>query len=445
MIEQHLSGIYKNHKLSENYADNQVKLKKSAADTQTMFPALSPAEQMVNDFITANGHQVTVHDLIKNFEREPFGWRFEAVLDVLIHLVKKKKREFAYKKQQRYPIVDFINKAVTTSERLSCEVVTGEDIDPILLNNVAKAYKAIFNENLKTSTDGNEQYDKLIKALQEKQQAYQTVEGEYHGYYPFGTVFQKATVQLSEWVLIRDPKKLFNSIVDGQDVSKELFDKAKGIQDFAHLNLKEYDNIQKFVTENKENIKELDDAEQEKAEKVVAFTKLDDPRKEFRHARKAFDEIKSAIKDYTTSLKNEVVHMYSEIFEELKREATNFKVSENSYAQEGYILSTIKNMTSIAALNNKKLDADNFKTAQLRQIVDVYDTEKAKKEAEEQPTPTGGTPPKPYKTPKPKSTTYHLAKGTSIIRTDEELDIYISKIKSEMSELLKANKTIILK
>lgn len=445
LIELHLSGIYKNHKLSENYACNQIELKKSAADTQTMFPDLSPAEQMVNDFITANNHQVTVYDLIQNFEREPFGWRFEAVLDVLVHLVKKKKREFAYKKQRRYPIVDFINKAVVTSERLSCEVVTGEDIDPLLLGNVVKAYKTIFNENVPTSTDGNEQFDKLIKVLQEKQQYYQKSEGEYTGYYSFGAVFQQATLQLNQWVQMRDPKKLFNSMIDGKEAAKELFDKAKGIQDFAHQNLKEYEAICSFMSENSENIIELDETVQLKAQKVKDFTKLDDPRKEFRHARKAFAEIKSALNAYTETLKKEVLHIYSEIFAELKKEAVSCKVNENSFAQEDYTLSAIKNMTSIAALSNKKLDADNFKTEQLKQIVDTYEEQKAREEAKKQQKNSDGTPPKPYTAPKPKSTTYHVAKHASIIRNNEELETYIEKIKTDMRDLLKANKTIILK
>ena len=46
-------------------------------------------------------------------------------------LAKKKKREFKYKGAPRYPIVDFINKAVSTAERMSCEIVTGEDIDQV--------------------------------------------------------------------------------------------------------------------------------------------------------------------------------------------------------------------------------------------------------------------------------------------------------------------------
>src|SRR5690606_7383768 len=111
LIDYHLAGIYKNHRLSENYARNQQELKQSAASNQVPMDMLTPAEQFVNDFITANNNQITVYDLINNFEKEPFGWRFEAVLDVLIQLVKKKKREFVYKGQQRYNTVDFINKA----------------------------------------------------------------------------------------------------------------------------------------------------------------------------------------------------------------------------------------------------------------------------------------------------------------------------------------------
>lgn len=91
LIDYHLSGIYKMHNLSADYARNQEALKKSAASHQIPIPTLSPAESTVNDFITANNNQITVYDLINKFEQEPFGWRFEAVLDVLVSLVKKKK------------------------------------------------------------------------------------------------------------------------------------------------------------------------------------------------------------------------------------------------------------------------------------------------------------------------------------------------------------------
>ena len=83
VIDFHLKGIYKNHHLSSGYARNQQELKKSVADNQVLMEHLEPAEQMVNDYISLNNNQITVYDLINHFEKEPFGWRFEAVLDVI--------------------------------------------------------------------------------------------------------------------------------------------------------------------------------------------------------------------------------------------------------------------------------------------------------------------------------------------------------------------------
>ena len=64
--------------------------------------------------------------------------------------------------------MEFINKAVSTAERTSCEVVTGEEIDQSILDNVVIAYKTIFNETLAAATDKNILYEDLIAALKKK-------------------------------------------------------------------------------------------------------------------------------------------------------------------------------------------------------------------------------------------------------------------------------------
>jgi hypothetical protein len=213
LIEHHLNNIYKYHKLSEGYASNQIELKNAAANTQTALPHLTAAEQSVNDFITSNNNQITVTDLIKQYSDAPFGWRFEAVLDVAIQLVKKKKREFKYKSAPRYQIVDFINKAVSTAERMSCEIVTGEDIDQALLDEVVSTFKYIFNENIAATSDGNEMFDTLSHWISVKIKRIEPFENEYFGKYPFGGCFQKSIQQLTTWATIRDPKKLFQDFL----------------------------------------------------------------------------------------------------------------------------------------------------------------------------------------------------------------------------------------
>lgn len=425
LIDHHLSGIYKLHHLSAQYARNQEALKKSAADKQIPLPILSPAEQMVNDYITANNNQITVYDLINNFEKEPFGWRFEAVLDVLVSLVKKKKREFVYKGQQRYPVVDFINKAVTTAERYSCEVVTGEEIDQAQLDEVVDVYKIVFNETLPAATDKNELYDSLTAALTKKLAFFQPLENEYYGSYPFGDCFQTAVHELTGWISNRDPKKLFKSFTESKDESKELFDLSKGMEDFINTHLREYNKLRAFVNDNRENFKELGTDDQEKAQGIEDFIKMSDPRKAFRLAKKAYDELADALKALMADLKQQVKKVYEEIFTELETEAAKRKVEANSYADRQYTINTIDQINSIALLKNKKLNASNFKSAELQKIIAATPVPEGTKVAESQ--------------------TYYMTKGTSVITTEAEMEIYLQNVRQEMLSLLKQNKTIILK
>ncbi|WP_420378792.1 BREX system P-loop protein BrxC [Gilvibacter sp.] len=424
LIEHHLSGIYKHHNLSKDYARNQAELKKSAADTQVPIPALTEAEQLVNNFITANNNQITVYDLINNFSKEPFGWRAEALLDVLVHLVKKKKREFVYKGQQRYPIVDFINKAVSTAERMSCEVVTGEEIDQAVLDGVVEAYRNIFNEALNPATDKNTLYDDLVAAFKSKLSKQQELEKTYYGRYEFGNCFQKTVAQLNEWIQIRDLKKLFTQFSDFQEESKEIFDLAKGIEDFTKRGLKQYDTIKDFVKDNKENFKESSPEIKGKVKEINEFLALEDPRKEFRHIIKAFDEIKSDLNAHLEELKTKVKDLYKAVFNELDEEAAKREVDRKVYADQEYTINGIENISLLAALKNRELSADQFKAAELKKIIEA--TKSGSGEAQE-------------------STAYYVTRGATTIATIEELDVYLEKLRKEMTQIIIDKKTIILK
>ena len=192
MIEKHLSTIYKNQKMSSEYAQNQTDLKNSAANTQIIMPILTPAEVIVNDFITLHNDNITVYDLVKEFAKDPFGWRNEAVLDILVHLVKKKKREFSYRSTPRYPIVDFINKAVSTPERMVCIVLSGEEIDQATIDLVIRCFKEIFNRELPSTTDGNVLYETLIDELRRYAEANDIWVENYHESLSFWRLFSRS-------------------------------------------------------------------------------------------------------------------------------------------------------------------------------------------------------------------------------------------------------------
>jgi len=427
VIHAHLKGIYKNHDLSAGYARTQQELKKSVADTQVLIETLTPAEQMVHDFISLNNNQITVYDLIKHFEKEPFGWRFEALLDILVHLEKKKKREFKYKGEERYNRINFINKAVSTAERTSCEVISSEEIDQETLDNVILAYKNIFNETLageQIESDQNKLFETLKDRLSKKERLFSELESLYKKY-TFGSCFSKAKSEMSQLAHIADPKKLFRTINEDQEQLKELIDNVKAIEEFAINRVSKYNEIKTFVSVNNDNFKLLTQDDLEKVEKVNHFFTLEDPRKEFRHIVKAFEELQDAIKSKIKELKDKTVAAYEAVFTELEDEAVKRNVTENVTADKEYTLNAIKNLTSLAGLKNKFLEVSNFKASELEKIIKATPVKAGSQAAE--------------------SSIYYAAKGTAIITTEEELETYLSKLRREMLQLLKENKNIIIK
>jgi hypothetical protein len=427
VINMHLKGIYKYHDLSTGYARNQQELKKFTADNQVLMETLEPAEQMVHDFISLNNNQITVYDLIKHFEQEPFGWRFEAVLEIVVRLEKKKKREFKYKTTERYNRVDFINKAVSTAERTSCEVVASEEIDQQILDNTLLAYKNIFNEALSgehIQTDQNKLFDALKNALSKKERSFSGLESSYSKF-AFGSCFTAAKKAMNQLGQIADVKKLFRNLVEDQESLKEVVDKVKAIEEFAHTRLEKYKEIRTFASNNNDNFKLLTDEDLEKVKKINNFFTLEDPRTAFRHIVKGYEELKAAIKAKIDELKEKAVATYEAVFKELEDEAEKRKVSNSVYAQKEYTINGIKNLTSLSGLKNKFLEAANFKANELEKIIRAT------------PVAAGE--------PAAKSATYYVTKGISTITTENELDAYLLKLRREMLQLLKADKNIIIK
>lgn len=431
ILTKHLAGIYHKHELAAAYAQNQKDLKASAASNQVLMPGLTPAEELVNNMITNYNNQVTVHDLLNELEKPPFGWRNEAALDVLVRLVKKKKRVFRYRNQPRFPIVEFINKAVTAPERMVCEVVSGQEIDQATLDETAFAFRDIFNRDLRSATDGNELYQSLCDELQMELHVYQPLEDEYHAY-PFGACFHEANKLLRRWRDTRDPKTLFDLVRNEKDTAKNLLDQAKGLRDFAVQFRKEYDAIQKFYRDNRENIRELGIDTREKADKIEAFLRSEDPRSDFRHIRKAYDEIHTALKEYKAQLLDEVLARYEQVFEELEAEKTKLGVQDGHVlADRQSVLQQIKRLESIAQLNNKLLSADAFKTDQIDALIRYA---AAKPADPARPQTRVGEPRE-----------YYITRLMATITTEQELDEYLARARREMQELLRQHKTIIIK
>ncbi len=430
-ITKHLERVYSKNHLTQNYVRNQSELRDLMKRGVQSSLELDAAEQEVNDFITARGDELSVEDIIKHFEKAPFGWKFEAVLQALFQLEAKKKREFVYQNSPRYPSRDFIEHAMKTSERAVCIVRAGEEIPQSTLDAVQDHFKYVFNKDLTRSTNGGELFDYLKAELDRIYISYEKDEDTFYGAYPFGVVFHQLRKKLEDLKTSREPKTLFKRLEDQKEDLKQAFDLAKGMAELMSRAKGDYDAIREFHKNNQENIRELSPEAMEKGEKIADFLRSDDPRHDLRHIIKAYRELKDELNAWMDQLRNEVVQLYEGIFEELEEKAQSMGITESAvYADRDTHLAQIRKISSITQLKLRQSQANAFKADELEKTIRFA----SKKQS------SSGV---GQKVNEPKE--YYLTRVKATISTEEELEAYLEQVKKDMLDLIRNNKTIIIK
>tara|TARA_R110002050_G_scaffold187306_1_gene321732 strand:- start:6595 stop:10125 length:3531 start_codon:yes stop_codon:yes gene_type:complete len=437
VINKHIGMVYKHHKLSNGYALTANDLRKVVREKQfTTFNDLTAAEQMVEEYITNMGGVLTVDDIVRHFEAIPFGWKDVAIIHMIVELNRKKKRELEFKNQPRYKAADFIEKALNTNDRTSCVVKEGEEISQSLIDDTLMIYRNIFNVDLPATTDGNRLYDLITEQLAKQFDSVNSYTELYYGKYPFGIHFHNLGSKLDAWIKIRDPKRLFTALQEGESEIKSSVDKCKSLIDFIGRAIQEYRTIQKFYNENKDNFEDLAPEDKPKVDMLDEFFRSDDPAMSFRHVRKAYDELRASLKTLRDSLIGLAVDMYDQVFEDLDRQADAMGVDRNEYGNKEYIQNRIRGLKSITAIRLEISKVSAFHNEQLKQIIDTAHRRKQ--------------PEKPVNGKKQEDVVgephdFYVTKLAKVIRTESELDAYLARARKEMLALLKDKKTIIIK
>ncbi|NTS43012.1 BREX system P-loop protein BrxC [Flavisolibacter sp. BT320] len=430
LLRFHLDRVYRFMKLAAPYARTAADLRTRVANAiQIDMGELPGAEAKVEEVITANGNEWSIEDLVRHFSKIPFGWKDVAVIDMVVILNARKLRDLEYKNTPRYAPKEFVEKAITTSERSSCWVKAVGSLDAALVASATKAYGEIFKKPTSSlSTDGFKLNDQLRESLADITKEYKDLQDKYYHIYPFGEVFKQLADLLQSWTSIGEPQRLFKEITDGEGGAKELRDRAEKIRQFISTSLPKYDEIKGFITANEQNIRYLDAADQAKASDVHAFFLKQEPASEFRVIVKQYDDIKKALQAYVTKLQQEAVQLYEHVFTELEEIAKKEGVPYDTLCREN-LLQRLKTTNDITQLQLEKSKADRFKSEQLEKI--IRSVPSAGDDGD------GGTWEK-------KTQRYKVSKVKSTIRSQEELSDFLEKLSAEMTKILSQNKTIII-
>jgi hypothetical protein len=434
MIKRHMEEVYRKHKLSNGYASSNADLIGNAKSTQKqILTDLTPAEEELNSKITLMGEAPVVGDIVKMFEKPPFGWKDISTLDVLLKIAKKGLRRFEWRNEE----IDFLSyaeKALNSRERDAITVHKEKDHSQEEINQfIHTVNNEIFVETLipSTITDFKEAVECFKKKLMLKLIKINQLKDEYE-VYPFAShlkIFHKALDEVNN---TRSPEQVVEYVMAHKDQLKTARDTYMYVVEFIEHNFKAYEQIKYFIEANKNNFSSLDETLVVCSGELVEYLKTDhEPWDKFPQMKKIYKDLNDAVKTRLTTLRIEVVKHYESIFDEITARRIDLGIDNpNLTTNEDYHLQKIKKENQIAQLEIFELKANDFRADNFKKLEDYKAREKAKKSGES------------FVTSIDVSIAAEMPPTT--IETVEQLDKYINKLRERLMVKLAKNKKIFL-
>lgn len=429
-VSKHFGNIYPYLHLSDKYMQTAADLRKkiSAPGYQTsMITVLTEPETLVNDEISNRANEVTLFDLVTFFGKAPYGWKDIAVIDMVLELYRKKYRIIEYRHEPRYPLKDFVEKAFNASERHVCVVKSGEEMAPEEIEAAMKNFRDIFNTDLRAKKEPDTVFDEIVSTLSGLVSAAQGQVSEY-GRYPFGSIIVDYQTIISDLAKIREPKRLFKQLKDEKENLKAQTDRYKSISGFVNERIKKYDEIRDFLINNKDNLAALYGNVADKMTWLEEYFTKKNPEDELRIAAKSYDELKSALKLRIEEERKAAMEVYSGIFEVLDKKAKEVKSDRTIYADRESKLESIKKEKSLTALSLMMKKAEDFKTGELQKILQ-WESDEKKKKGEQAAEPV---------------VVYAKDSCDGELRTEDDVNRYVEKLRKGLLEKIKSKKIIII-
>ena len=433
IILKHLEEIYKKQHLVANYATSNAELISHAKDKQrTTIKDLSSAEQEAENKIFMEGKGCTVNDIIKKFQKSPFGWRDLATIDVLLALAKNGKRRFEWRSED-IGLEEFVEKALNSRERDAISIYPEkEHTEEEIKEFIALINNEIFAETMIKSSNGDlktiiESFKLALQPYIEKVHKLRKANPNF----PFTSLLNDYHNYLGEIYNARNLEALMAFVSEKKEEIRNLRDDFKQIEEFAKNQIDSYCSISKYIEENKQNFSELPEKEQAKARFLDDYFKNEaKPWDRFPQIKKAHKELKEALNKKLKELKQQVFAKYESIFDELDAKRKELGIDEQNIVTDRInYLEKLRKYKTITKFQIVLLEANDFRKDNLKKLFD----HKAREEKEDD---------KEYVPSVEISIAHEMSPVT--IETEEQLDAYLKKLKAKLMVKLKNHKKLFL-
>lgn len=433
MVKRHIEEIYRKHKLSNGYATSNAELIANAkTGTQISTAGLEIAEEELNTKLTLMGDSPVVGEVVKQFEKAPYGWKDITTLDVLLRLAKKGVRRFEWRNEE-IDLPTYADKALNSREReaitIHKEKAHSQDETNAFIHAVNHD---IFNENLIVGNlDFKAAVEAFKKSIEPKLLKINKLKEEYEAF-TFAVHLKSYHKSLVEIHGSRNPELLVGLVMNQKNDLKIARDTYMYVEEFIDHNFAAYKLIYDFANNNKSNFNAIDETLQVKAQELVTYLKTDtEPWDKFPQMRKAYKEIHEAIQARIGLLKTEVIKIYEGIFEEIEQKSKELGISESNLTPDAAtFFRKLNNENHIPQLDIHLLKAGDFRAENFKTLEEF----KAKQEAKK----TGQTYIQSF------NVSLAAEMAPTVIENPAQLDDYINKLRERLMVKLAKNKKIFL-
>lgn len=433
MIKKHLEETFRKHALSNAYASSNAELITNAKSKQTKTNTeLDPAEEELVNKLNLMGENPNVGDVVKTFEKVPYGWKDVATLDMLLKIAQKGHKRFEWKNDS-IDFVQYADKGLNSRERDSILILSQKAHSQEEINAFIKTINhEIFAESIITTdcNDLKEAVDQLKSKLSVKLIQINKIKDDYESY-PFGIHIKKFHKGISEIFSARDQEQVLAIVEQNKAELKKDRDSYMFVEEFIDHNLKSYEQIRDFINDNKSNFSALDEVEQVTAQKLADYIQTDkEPWDALPQMKKGYKEIHEALDKKIKTLRVEVVKAYEQVFTEINNHKNDLGITEPNLTADESFINRISKEKSYNQLEVYQLKINDFKAENFKILDDFKAKAEAKKSGKE------------YQQSVNISVANEMPPTT--IENAEQLEEYIKKLRERLMVKLAKNQKIFL-
>jgi len=437
-------------KTAEELRDSITRIKQP---DEYKFNPMSEAEKIMESKILFKGRDITLTDIIFEFQNYPYGWNETAIIYIVNELVRRDIRAYKYKGDPNITK----NKVAETilKERNSYEITKAPKIDMTLIEDFLTAWKDIFGEiGVLYSHEVNELYN---QCREDRDSPLNRLAVNYDTWAKdlirvqadkAAKILDDAVKVLIGWHAERDAEKFFRLIIASHSSGKEMIDNCKKVVTFHHDQKDNYKSVLDFIQANDDNFTYLTpDCEDDIA--TIKTIKTDDWKDSIEKMpvylkRKRI--LSGKIEETRQALRSEIAAKYTDAFAELNSFAIEKEVPASVLPSVNATITAKTSSPAIASLKLNLKSVDDFRSETLGKIISEYEkiqkNKSAKNDAGAKPGAVIASTPPVKKTFKMSAKA--ICKTPHSIKTEADIDAYVEAIRKYLKDKLTENDELIV-